>query len=174
MISNGQYPVLALVDVELFVSSGAPRRAFTVHPRTAWWSPTSPAFSVDDDALVQAGWQCDGLDGTLHPSRAREPDPEVPHPYALGPAWIGSNCWHAEFMVDDTIVSGFVDHRWAGTHLGICELGDEMASDSPWRWHVVAPDGRAVCGRAETPVLAAFAAENALVASGARIGWHGN
>jgi len=166
---DGGYLNLALVDVELFVSSGAPRWAFTVLPASAWSSPTAPAFRADVDALLQAGWQRDDIDRTMQPSSDYEPDLGAPHPYALGPAWVGSNCWRAELMLDDLVVIGLVDHRWADTHSGTCTLGDELVSGSPWRWHAVALDGRAACGRAETPVLAASSAEDSLGAAGARI-----
>jgi hypothetical protein len=163
------YVDLALVDVELFVSSGVPRRAFTVLPEVAWWSPTVPKFRLSDDTLLGLGWQRDALSGTLQPAAAHEADHEAPHPYALGPVWTGANCWRAEVRIGTLIVVGLVDHRWATTHSGTCALGDDLASGSPWRWHVVGLESGAVCGRAETPVQAAFCAEAVLVASGARI-----
>jgi hypothetical protein len=166
--SSREHNALALVDVELFVLAGAPRAAFTVLA-DAGASASGPAFRVDDVALVEAGWRRDGLDGSLQPSGASRNDPDTPHPFALGSVWIGSGCWRAEFAVGDVVVVGLVDHRWSDSHSEICDLGDELTSKSPWRWHVLTPTGSAVCGRAETPVLAAFAAEDALIASGARI-----
>ena len=166
--TNGEH-VLAPIDVELFVSSGVPRHAFSVLPGVAWLSPKVPMFRLDDDTLLELGWQRDALAGTLQPPSGHEPDPEGPHPYALGPIWAGTNCWRAEFRIGDTIVVGIVDHRWALTHSVTCALGDELESGSPWRWHVVGLDSGAVCGRAETPVRAAYSAEDVLVASGARI-----
>ena len=78
-----------------------------------------------------------------------------------------SNCWRAEFLITDSIVLGLVDHTWNSTHTGACAPGPELASGSPWRWHVVGLERGDVCGRAETPVSAAFAAENVVVAAGA-------
>ena len=169
MTTNGEYVDLALVDVELFVSSGVPREAFTVLPVGEWLSPTVPKFRLDDDVLLGLGWQRDAGVGTLQPPGGHESDPGVPHPYALGPMWLGANCWRAEFRIGNVIVLGLIDHRWATTHSGTCEPGDELASDSPWRWHVVGLESGAVCGRAETPVGAAFFAEDVLVASGVHI-----
>jgi hypothetical protein len=167
--TDGEYVDLALVDVELFVSSGVPRHAFTVLPEGEWLSPTVPKFRLDNDALLGLGWQRDGGVGKLQPPGGHESDPRVPHPYELGPMWMGANCWRADFRMGNVIVLGLVDHRWATTHSGTCEPGDELASGSPWRWHVVGLESGAVCGRAETPVGAAFSAEDVLVASGARI-----
>ena len=135
--TNGGYLDLALVDVELFVSSGVPRYVFTVLPEIAWPSPTSPRFRVEHEALLALGWQRDALTGTPQPAAGHEPDLEMPHPYALGPSWTGSNCWRAEFKVGDLFVVGLVDHRWTVAHSGTCVLGSEMASDSPWRLHVI-------------------------------------
>ena len=160
---------LALIDVELLVSSGVPRHAFTMIPVAAGLSPTVPWFHLDEDALFGLGWRRDRLAGTMQPPSGDEQDLEAPHPYALGPVWDGASCWRAEFTVGGLTVVGLVDHRWATTHSGACALGGELASGSPWRWHVLGLKSGAVCGRAETPVFAAFAAEDVLVASGASI-----
>ncbi len=169
MTTDGDYVDLALVDLELFVSSGVPRHTFTVLPEGEWLSPTVPKFRLDDDALLGLGWQRDRGIGTLQPPVGPESDPGVPHPYALGPMWMGANCWRADVRIGNVIVLGLVDHRWATTHSGTCEPGDELQSGSPWRWHVVGLESGAVCGRAETPVGAAFFAEDVLLLSGARI-----
>ena len=84
---------LALVDVELFVSTGAPRSAFTVRPTEP--GPL-PSFDVDVTVLLRHGWTLEvsgsrpplGSDGYLEPP---------PHPYDLGPRWTGGNCWRADF-----------------------------------------------------------------------------
>lgn len=170
MTIDPEYGDLALVDVELFVSGGVPRHAFRVLPEGEWWSPNVPKFRLDDDALLGLGWQRNRGVGNLQRPAGQESDPGLPHPYALGPLWMGANCWRADFLVGNVIVLGLVDHSWTTTHLGTCDPGDALASGSPWQWHVVGPESGAVCGRAETPVGAAFFAEEFLVASGAHIG----
>ena len=81
----------------------------------------------------------------------------------------GANYWRAEFRLKGSTVFGVVDHRWNDPFRHECHLGTELASGSPWRWHIVGLDGGDRCGRAETPVLAAFAAEGITVAAGTTI-----
>jgi hypothetical protein len=82
---------LAPVDVELFVSAGVPRHAFSVLPETAWLAPTVPRFRLASATLVSLGWTVDHATGTLQGPNQHEIDPSVPHPYELGPSWLGAN-----------------------------------------------------------------------------------
>ncbi len=164
-----RYQELAPVDVELFVSSSVPRHAFSVLPKHAWLAPDVPLFRLTFATLVSLGWVVDDEQGTFEGPNQREIDLSVPHPYDLGPSWSGANSWRASFRAGATEIVGLVDHEWAHAHHGACDPGAELTSASPWRWHVLAGDRSSVCGRGETPVLAAFAAETALIEAGADI-----
>ena len=169
MAGTTRYQELAPVDVELFVSSGVPRHAFSVIPADAWLAPDAPLFRLAIATLVSLGWAVDEEQGTFEEPDQHEIDLSVPHPYDLGPTWSGANLWRASFGTGSTEIVGLVDAEWAEAHRGACDPGAELDSASPWRWHVLAGDGSSVCGRAETPVLAAFAAESALIEAGADI-----
>lgn len=160
---------LSLIDVELLVSSGVSRPAFAVLPRDDWRSTTVPMFRVDSSILLELGGVVDVEAGIVRGPREQEVDRSLPHPYDLGPIWVGANCWRAELHTADADVIGLVEHRWAEPHDGACEPGAELSSGSPWRWHVLRADATPVCGRAETPVLAAFSAESVLIEAGIRL-----
>jgi hypothetical protein len=142
---------LALVDVELYVSSGAPRSAFTVRPTEPG---ISPSFDMDVAVLQRHHWTVEasgpqppgGLGGYLEPPS---------HPYALGPKWTGGNCWRAKFGDD---ASGIVDHNWCEQSHEPVDGGPPLASGSPWRWTFITTTQR-VTGRAESPLHAAIAVE---------------
>ena len=142
---------LALVDVELFVSSGAPRSAFTVRPTEP--GPL-PSFDVDVTVLLRHGWTLEvsgsrpplGSDGYLEPP---------PHPYDLGPKWTGGNCWRADFGNE---LSGIVDHDWCEQEHERLDGGPPIASGSPWRWAFTSRT-QSVTGRAKSPLHAAAAVE---------------
>ena len=93
----------------------------------------------------------------------------VPCPASPARSWSGATSWRAERSTRTTEFVALVDHTWADAHDGTCDPGEELTSESPWRWHVLGPDGSSVCGRAETPVLAAFAAETVLIEAGVEI-----
>lgn len=167
--TGDEYLDLALVDVEGFVGEGVPRHAFVLLPVAGWSSTDVPRFRLASSTLVALGWEVDHAAGIMRPPDRPEIELSLPHPYELGPIWSGANCWRAEFRVATTEVVGLVDHRWAGRHGGLCEPGEELISGSPWYWHVLRSDAGSVCGRAETPVLAAFAAESVLIDVGADV-----
>ncbi len=169
MAGTTRYQELPPVDVELFVSSGVPRHAFSVLPADAWLAPDVPLFQLAFATLVSLGWAVDADQGTFERPNQHAIDLSVPHPYDLGPSWSGGNSWRASFNTGATEIVGLVDPEWAHAHHGACDPGAELDSASPWRWHVLAGDGSSLCGRAETPVLAAFAAETALIEAGADI-----
>ncbi len=142
---------MALVDVELFVSSGAPRAAFTVRPTEVGAAPT---FDLNRRLLEASGWDVDE-------SALRPPEEcsmyliPPPHPYALGPRWTGVNCWRADF--GDEMV-GIVDHDWCSEGHEHIDGGPPVASGSPWRWAFFTRT-RQVAGRAESPLHAAAVVE---------------
>lgn len=167
--AGGEYLDLALIDVEGFVGAGVPRHAFILLPVASWLSTEAPMFRLASSTLVALGWEVDRAAGIMGPPDRPEIELALPHPFGLGPIWSGGNCWRAEFRVATTEVVGLVNHRWASRHGGICEPGEELISGSPWYWHVLRSDAGSVCGRAETPVLAAFAAERVLIDAGADV-----
>lgn len=107
---------MALVDVELFVSSGAPRTAFSERLTDVG---SVPMFDLDLGVLRAAGWVIDGT-GMRPPEGSSASVSPPPHPYALGPKWIGENCWRADFGHG---LTGIVDHDWCdavvATGLGV-------------------------------------------------------
>ena len=142
---------LALVDVELFVSSGAPRSAFIVRPA----EPGSlPSFELDVAVLRQHGWTIEGS-GSRPPESADGYLVPPPHPYVLGPRWVGGICWRAEFGDE---VTGIVDHDWCEQEHERVDGGPPLASGSPWRWAFITRT-LSVTGRAENPLHAAAAVE---------------
>jgi hypothetical protein len=169
MAGTERYQELAPVDVELLVGSGLPRQAFSVLPAESWLAPDVPVFGLAIATLVSLGWTVDEDNGTFEGPDQHEIDLSVPHPYDLGPSWSGTNSWIASFSTGATEIVGRVDGEWAHAHHSVCDPGARLDSASPWRWHVLTGDGSSVCGRAETPVLAAFAAETALIEAGADI-----
>ncbi len=169
MARASEYVVLAPIDVELFVSAGLPRSAFFVLPHDDWLAPAVPTFGVAVSTLASHGWSVDEGSGSWRSPIQHDVDVSVPHPYELGPIWRGANCWQAELSAGGKSLLALVDHHWADAHDDACDPGDELTSLSPWRWHVLGPAGSAVCGWAETPVLAASAAEAVLMEAGADI-----
>jgi hypothetical protein len=142
---------MALVDVELFVSSGAPRSAFTVRPTEPG---SSPSFDLDVAVLQRHGW-------TIEASGPQPPEGsggylEPPSdPYVLGPKWTGTNCWRANLGDEMT---GIVDHNWCEQEHERVDDGPPLASGSPWRWAFITRR-LSVTGRAESPLHAAAAVE---------------
>lgn len=169
MAGTTEYLELAPVDVELFVSAGVPRHAFSVLPGADWLAPAVPMFRLASATLVSLGWTVDSDAGSFRGSNQHEVDVSVPHPYELGPSWSGANSWRAALSTGTAEFVALVDFKWANAHVGTCDPGEELASESPWRWHVLGPNGSSACGRAETPVLAAFAAETVLIEAGVDI-----
>jgi hypothetical protein len=150
-----------MVDVELFVSAGAPRAAF----RQESTSDDSESFwSVDADMLQRAGWVLndDGWQGPLRVGVVPQP-----HPYGLGPMWGGSGAWRADFVVNGRTMSCAIDHEALSTHSrDECRPGPPLASASPWLWHI-ADEQTQVCGRSENPLEAATQVESLMRAAGA-------
>ena len=148
-------------DVELFVSSGASRKAFVLVPPEA--TQTWPTFRVAGDRLARDGWTF-GNGGWQPPSNA-EVDAGAAHPYDVGPAWEGGNSWLAIFRLlrGDVTIEAHVDHEWC---LENFEAVPDLPSGSPWCWRIAGLPTGFMCGRAENPVLAAVAVENILIYAG--------
>ena len=152
---------LAMVDVELFASSGAPRDAFVLVPPES--SQTWPRFRVSGDRLTRAGWTFGDV-GWQPPSNA-EVDAGAAHPYDVGPAWEGGNSGRAMFRLlrGDVMIEAHVDHEWS---LEDFEAVPDLPSGSPWCWRIAGLPTGFRCARAENPVLAAAAVEDILIDAG--------
>jgi len=154
---------LAMVDVELFVSGGAPRDALVLVPAEP--PRTWPRFWLQSEVLTHAGWRFRG--GGWQPPADAEAGVEAVHPYSVGDAWRGGNSWVAEFRLlrGDLTVEAHVDHEW---FLDGFETVPSLPSGSPWCWRIVGLPTGYRCGRAENPVLAAAAVEAVLIDVGCR------
>lgn len=152
-----------MVDVELFVSSGAPRSAFVfVGTREdPWWT-------LDREVLARLGWVFDGNGAATVPGVA---DPTIPHPFDLGPTWtarLGPGRWVAGFRGGGGSAHGVVVHEMSLDDVdAACDPGPPLTSESPWRWVITDAEGGEHCGRAENPVLAALAVEDIALQLGA-------
>ncbi len=147
---------LPLIDVELLVSSGAPRSAFTL------MSEVDLLYRVSVEHLRQAGWTiCER--GSFEPPARQGPRPT--HPFDLGPHWEGIVTWRAAFATaDGAIVRCVVCHerRLPEGTKGKAEISEDL---SPWIWIVDSSIG----GRSASPVAAAADAEAAAMSLGAVI-----
>lgn len=152
--------LLALVDVELFVSSGAPRAAFVERVSD---DRSVPMFNLDRLVLKEAGWAIDGS-GPCPPAVGSDLKP-APHPYALGPQWSGVNCWRADFGDE---MMGTVDHDWCTEEHEPIVGGVSLASGSPWRW-AFSFRNQNIAGRAESPLHAAGIVEALALCFGAAV-----
>ena len=152
---------LAMVDVELFVSGGAPRDAFVLVPPEP--TQTWPRFRVAADRLTRAGWTFGN--GGWQPPYHAEVDAGAAHPYDVGPAWEGGNSWRAIFrlLLGDVTIEAHIDHEWC---LEDFEGMPDLPSGSPWCWRIVRLPTAFRCGRAENPVRAAAAIEDILIDAG--------
>lgn len=137
---------LTLVDVDLFVSAGAPRAAFVRRPSD---SGSIPTFDLDRAVLESAGWAID--DSSFRPPARSSLLRPPPHPYALGPTWTGCHCWRADFGGGAT---GIIDHDWCNENHPPIEGGPPLTSRSPWRW-AFSTDSQRAAGRAASPLHAA-------------------
>jgi hypothetical protein len=152
---------LAIVDVELLVQDGAPRRAFTLEG-----TDPHPTWSLDLELLQQLGWEI-GLTGSLSPPPGPV-DPTVPHPFELGPMWAGAGVWRSTFCVTGREVRCAVAHELLERFDdGSCDAGPSLDSGSPWQWRIDGLDDAPRCGRAENPLQAALHVEELLARSDA-------
>lgn len=142
----------ALIDVELLVSSGAPRSAFQVVPESE--ESGSPRFEVSSSILAARNRRLD--------ESAEFVEDQPAHPYDLGPLWHGNGCWTADFGVDDRGMtrSALVHHRWCPVDHSPIRFPDFVEPQVYWRWAYIS-GSQAVYGSADTPRAAADAAENA-------------
>jgi hypothetical protein len=150
---------LALVDVDMFVSSGAPRAAFQQLDHRRW--------RMDVDMLRAAGW-------TIHASGSAVglpiDDPRWlthAHAWDLGPAWAGGQTWTATFSLPDVAVAieAWVQPEWSLPDPQA--IGRALPSRSPWCWRIHGlPAGRRA-GRAELPIFAAAEVERIVLDAGA-------
>ena len=149
---------MVLVDMEGLVSSGVPRAAFALCQLD---EDGAPRFTLDVEQIKANGWTFEG--DSLRPPK-HQPGFAIlpPHPYALGPRWVGGNCWTADFA---PTVHGTVDHDWCHEDHGRPEYGLPLASKSPWRF-VLTTDVEQVAGRAESPLEAARMAEDLALSRG--------
>jgi hypothetical protein len=76
---------MVLVDMEGLVSSGVPRAAFALCQLD---DDGAPRFTLDVEQIKAIGWTFEG--DSLRPPKQQPGFATLPpHPYALGPSWVG-------------------------------------------------------------------------------------
>lgn len=157
----------AMVDVELLVVGGAPREVFHLVEHIPG---RLPSWRLDVDALRRLGWTFDGNSISPPPGDDDDTKPFANHPYALGAAWRGGNRWEATFqLAAGSDVAAVVTHELLIDDRNHADPGPPLRSQSPWVWWIHGLSAGDRAGRAESPVLAAAAAERLLVSQGIAI-----
>ncbi len=151
---------LAMTDVQGFVGSGAPWRAFTV---TVPGTPERfPWYAVDLDVLQAAGWTV--VEGGALSAPAGSYDEREPRPYELGPCWVQVGAgWSATFARagDGATVVARITHVDCGPHGPVTPAG-ACPDGPPWRFAAGAERGTGA-----SPWRAAVVAEAAALRAGA-------